>query len=105
MEVRGLALMAELGLLELGVMVEGGAMERGDGFEVEGREAWREGSVTLTGEMSISSWGESRVEDAIDWGSCFDVAESGEDSEEISGTVWRRRNEPAGARGGSLAIF
>lgn len=79
--------MAELGLLELAVMLEGGAIERGDGFEVEGREGWREGSVALRGETSISSWGESRVEDAIDWGRCFDVAESGEDSEEISGTV------------------
>lgn len=97
--------MAGLGLLELGVMMEGGAMERGDGFEVKGRECWREESVALTGEMSISSWGESRVEDAVDWGRCFDVSESGEECEEISGTVWRRRKAPAGARGGSLAIF
>ena len=41
-------------------------MERGDGFEVDGRDACRDGSVALRGESSISSWGESRVEDAID---------------------------------------
>lgn len=66
LDVRGLALMAELGLLELDIMLEGGAMERGDGLEVDEREGCREGSVALSGEMSISSWGESRVEDAID---------------------------------------
>ena len=103
--VRGLALIAELGTLELGVMLEGGAMERGDGCEVDGREACREASVALRGEISISSCGESRVEDAIDWGSFFEVAESGEESEEMSGTVWRRRNAPAGAKGGRRAIF
>lgn len=97
--------MAELGLLELVVMLEGGAMERGDGFEVDAREGCMEGSVALRGEMSISSWGESRVEDAMDCGRCFEVAESGEDGEEISGTVCRRRNAPAGAKGGRRAIF
>lgn len=81
LEVRGLGLMAELGLLELGVMLEGGAMERGDGFEVDERDGRRAGSVALRGDMSISSWGESRVEAAIDCGSCFEVAESGEKSE------------------------
>lgn len=98
--------MAELGLLELGVMLEGGgAMERGDGFEVDVREGYREGSVALRGEMSISSWGESRVEDAIDWGRCWWAVESGEESEEISGTVCRRLKAPAGAKGGRRAIF
>ena len=97
--------MAELGTLELGVILEGGAMERGDGFEVDERDGCRAGSVALRGEISISSWGESRVEDAIDWGRCFEVAESGEESDEISGTVCRRRNAPAGAKGGRRAIF
>lgn len=98
--------MAELGLLELGVMLEGGgAMERGDGFEVDVREGYREGSVALRGEMSISSWGESRVDDAIDWGRCWWTVESGEESEEISGTVCRRLKAPAGAKGGRRAIF
>lgn len=60
LEVRGLALIVELGLLE------GGAMERGDGFEVDEREGCKDGSVALRGEMSISSWGESMVEDATD---------------------------------------
>lgn len=104
-DVRGLALMAELGLLQLDVMLEGGAIERGDGFEVDEREGCSEGSVALRGEMSISSCGESRVEGAIDCGGGFAVAESGEESEEISGTVCRRRNAPAGARGGRRAIF
>ena len=104
-EVRGLGLIAELGLLELGVMLEGGAMERGDGLEVDEREGCREGSVALMGEMSISSWGESRVEDAIDWGRSLEAVESGEESEEISGTVCRRRNALAGAKGGRRAIF
>lgn len=58
--------MAELGLLELGVMLDGGAMERGDGFEVDGREACRDAPMALKGDISISSWGELRVEDAID---------------------------------------
>ena len=53
--VSGLALMAELGTLELGVMVEGGAMERGEGFEVDRRERCRGGSVALRGDISISS--------------------------------------------------
>ena len=101
----GLALMAELGLLELVVMLEGGAMDRGDGFEVDERDGCREGSVALRGEISISSWGESRLEDAIDEGRCFAVAESGEESAEISGTVCRRRNAPAGTKGGRRAIF
>lgn len=104
LDVRGLALMAELGLLELDVMLEGGAMERGDGLEVE-RDGCREFSVALRGEMSISSWGESRVEDAIDWGRSFEAVESGEESEEIKGTVCRRRNALAGAKGGRRAIF
>ena len=86
-------------------MLEGGARERGDGFEVDGRDACRDGSVALRGESSISSWGESRVEDAIDWGRCFEAVDSGEESEEISGTVCRRRNAPAGAKGGRRAIF
>ena len=103
--VRGLALMAELGTLEQGVIQEGGAMERGDWFEVDGREVCRAGSVVLRGEISISSGGESRVADAIDWGRCFEVAESGEQSEEINGTVCRRRNAPVGAKGGRRAIF
>ena len=105
MAVSGLALMAELGLLELGVMLEGGAMERGDGFEVDGREVCRDGSVALRGEMSMSSWGESRGEDAIAWGRFFEVVESGEEFEEIKGTVCRRRNAPVGAKGGRRAIF
>ena len=50
--VRGLALMAAPGKLE---MLEGGAMDRGDGFVVDGREACRDGSVALSGEISISS--------------------------------------------------
>ena len=80
-------------------------MERGDGFEVDGRDACRDGSVALRGESSISSWGESRLEDAIDWGRCFEAGDSGEESEEIRGTVCRRRNAPAGAKGGRRAIF
>ena len=47
--------MAELGLLALEVMLEGGAMDKGDGFEVDGRDGCREGSVALRGEISISS--------------------------------------------------
>ena len=105
LEVSGLALMAELGLLELDVMLEGGAIERGEGFEVDERDGCKEGSVALRGEMSISSWGESRADDAIDWGRTFELAKSGEVSEEISGTVCRRRNAPAGAKGGRRAIF
>lgn len=97
--------MAGLGLLELGVMLEGGAMERGDGFVVDGRVVCRDVSVALRGEMSISSWGESRVEDAIDWGRFLEVVESGEESEEIRGTVCRRRKAPVGAKGGRRAIF
>ncbi len=61
-----LGLMAELGTLELGVMLDGGAMERGDGFDVDGREACSDESAALRGEISISSLGESRVEDAND---------------------------------------
>ena len=40
-----------------------------------------------------------------DCGKCFDVAESGEDSAPIKGTVCRRRKELAGANGGRRAIF
>ena len=85
-------------------MLAGGALEWGDGFEVDGRDGCK-GSVALRGEISISSWGESRLEDAIDEGRCFAVAESGEESAEISGTVCRRRNAPAGTKGGRRAIF
>ena len=97
--------MAELGLLELGVMLAGGAMERGDGFEGAGREACRAGSAGVRGDVSFCSGGEWGVEVAIEWGRCFEAVDSGEESKEISGTVCRRRNAPAGAKGGRRAIF
>lgn len=59
----------------------------------------------LRGETSISSIGDSRDEFARDCGSCFDAAESGECSALVRGTVWRRRRELAGARGGRRAIL
>ena len=92
--------------------IDGGAMESGDGL-VRGvdivllRLDWCiEESVALSGEISISSGGDSSVADAIDWGNCFEVAESGEVSLlPTNGTVWRRRRELAGASGGKRAIF
>lgn len=94
--------MLGLVLAVLGLMLEGGAIDdRGLGFVV----AVRGGSVALSGDTSISSSGDSRDEAASDWGSCFDVAESGEVSAPMRGTVWRRRKEFVGASGGKRAIF
>lgn len=90
---------------------EGGAIESGLGLVMGvGMVLLRldkcmEESVALSGETSISSWGDSREAIAIECGSCFEVAESGDDSFPRSGTVCRRRRELAGAKGGSLAIF
>ena len=42
-------------------------MERGNVVEADEQERCREVSVAPRGELSISSWGMSRVEDAIDW--------------------------------------
>ncbi len=97
--------------LVLALKLEGGAMDRGDGL-VMGvgmvllrLEWWMDESVALRGETSISSWGDSRDEEAMDCGSCLEVTDSGEESLPISGTVCRRRSELAGARGGRRAIF
>lgn len=94
-----------LGLVSamLGLMPDGGAIDRGLGFVV----LVRAGSTAPSGDTSISAGagGGSRDEVAIDCGRCFDVAESGEVSELIGGTVWRRRREPVGANGGSRAIL
>lgn len=57
------------------------------------------------GEASISSKGDSKEKVASGGGGCFDVADSGEDSVPINGTVWRRRKELLGAMGGSRATF
>jgi len=95
----------------LALRVKGIAIGKGDGF-VMGvgivllrLERCMEGSVALSGETSVSSYGDSNDEEAIGCGSCFEVAESGEESLPMSGTVCRRRNELAGARGGKRAIF
>lgn len=85
----------------LGLRLGGGAIDRGLGFVVPVRV----GSVALSGDTSISSNGDSMVDAANDWGRCLEVAESGEISAPIRGTVWRRRNELVGAKGGSRAIF
>lgn len=89
-----------LGLV-LGLMPDGGGIDRGLAFDV----LFRTESKALIGDTSISSGGDSREEVAIDCGRWFDVAESGEFSELISGTVWRRRKELVGANGGSRAIL
>lgn len=97
--------------LVLVLRVEGGAIERGLGLVMGvGMVLLRldrcmEESVALSGETSISSCGESKDDAAIECGSCFDVAESGEESLPVNGTVCRRRKELAGARGGRRAIF
>ena len=97
--------------LVFALRLDGGAIERGDGL-VMGvgmvllRLDWcMDESVALRGEISISSCGDSSEDTAIGIGSCFEVAESGEDSVPMSGTVCRRRKELAGGSGGRRAIF
>ncbi len=85
----------------LRLTLDGGAINRGLAFVVLARA----GSEALSGDISISSGGDSREKAAVDCGRCFDVAESGEVSALISGTVWRRRRELVGANGGSRAIL
>lgn len=85
----------------LGLRLGGSAIDRGLGFVVPVRV----GSEALSGDTSISSNGDSIFDAASDWGRCFEVAESGEISEAIRGTVWRRRKELVGAKGGRRAIF
>jgi len=78
----------------LGLMLDGGAIGRRIVFVVPLRAS----------SESISSSGDSMDEAGSDCGRC-DVAESGEESELIRGTVWRRRKELVGANGGRRAIF
>ena len=94
-----------LGLV-LGVILDGGAIERGLKFAVVERDCCiAAGSVALEGDMSISSCGDSTFVIPKECGRCFEVAESGDDSAPIKGTVCRRRKELAGANGGRRAIF
>ncbi len=82
----------------LRLTLDGGAINRGLAFVVLARA----GFEALSGDISISSGGDSREEAAVDCGRWFDVAESGEVFALISGTVWRRRRELVG---GSRAIL
>ena len=97
--------MLGLVLAVFGLMLDGGAIDKGLRFAVLERDCCVVGSVGLNGDTSISSCGDSRFEMPSDCGKCFDVAESGEDSAPIKGTVCRRRKELAGANGGRRAIF
>ena len=85
------------------MVVDGGAMDKGLRFAVLVRECWS--VLALKGDTCISSCGESRWHMPSEVGKCLDVAESGDDSAPIKGTVCRRRKELAGAKGGRRAIF
>jgi len=89
----------------LGPMLDGGAMERGLRLVVLERDCCIDESVALKGDTSISSCGDSKFEIPREWGRRLEVAESGDDSAPVRGTVCRRRKELAGASGGRRAIF
>ena len=97
--------MAGLVFALFGLMLDGGAIERGLRVVVLDRDWCIIESVALKGDTSISSCGDSRFDIPSECGKCFDVAESGEDSAPVRGTVCRRRKELAGASGGRRAIF
>ena len=77
----------------LGLSVDGGAIERGlvfvtgVGMIVLGRDWCIDEPMALSGDTSISSTGDSRLDETSDCGSCFEVVESGEDSAPTRGTV------------------
>ncbi len=82
-----------------GGAIDSGLLPTGVGIVVLGREV---GSIP-SGEISICSGWEPRLVVVSRW--LLELGESGDSDEPTKGTVWRRRSEFAGARGGRRADF